>query len=84
VTTAVITTVIGPVGSDISVGVPPNREANNPIITAPYNPAVGPAPEATPKANARGSEIMAAVTPPKISPRQIFKMNVVSYLHAVS
>ena len=33
--TAVMTTVIGPVGSEIRVGVPPNSEANRPTSTAP-------------------------------------------------
>ena len=33
--TAVKTTVMGPVGSEISVGVPPNSAANNPTKTAP-------------------------------------------------
>ncbi len=61
----VMTTVIGPVGSEISVGVPPNNAAKKPTQTAPYNPATGPAPEATPKASARGKETIAVVSPPK-------------------
>ncbi len=70
---AVITTVIGPVGSEIRVGVPPNRAAKKPTQTAPYRPATGPAPEATPKARANGNETIAAVTPPKMSPRKFLK-----------
>ena len=41
---------------------------------APHRPASAPAPDATPKAKASGKEIMAVVTPPKISP---LKANVV-------
>ena len=66
--TAVITTVIGPVGSEIRLGVPPNRAANRPTSTAPQRPAAAPAPEATPKARARGRATIAAVTPPNRSP----------------
>ncbi len=36
---------------------------------APYNPAVGPNPEDTPKANANGNATIPAVIPPKASPR---------------
>ena len=42
VTTPVITTVIGPVGSEIKVGVPPNNAANKPVITVLYKPDIGP------------------------------------------
>ena len=69
--TAVNTTVIGPVGSEISVGVPPKREATRPMITAPHKPAAAPAPEATPKASAMGRATTAAVNPPKRSPRML-------------
>ena len=69
--TAVNTTVIGPVGSEISVDVPPNSAATKPIITAPQRPAAAPAPEATPKASAIGSATTAAVSPPKASPRML-------------
>ena len=72
--TAVKTTVIGPVGSEIRVGEPPNNAANKPTKIAPYKPASAPAPEATPKANAIGSAITAAVTPPKTSPRLCLKL----------
>jgi hypothetical protein len=70
--TAVITTVIGPVGSEIRLGVPPKRAAKRPTSTAPQSPAAAPAPEATPKASAIGSETTAAVTPPKRSPLRLF------------
>ena len=73
VTTAVITTVIGPVGSEISVAVPPNNEANRPIIMAPYKPASAPAPEATPNVSAKGRETIAAVNPPSMSPFKLSK-----------
>ena len=66
--TAVMTTVIGPVGSDISAGDPPNKAANRPTRIAPYKPASAPAPDATPNASAMGSAMIAAVTPPKRSP----------------
>ncbi len=66
---AVITTVMSPVGSEISVGVPPNNAAKKPTQTASYRPPIGP----TPKARARGNEITAAVTPPKILPRRLLK-----------
>ncbi len=69
--TAVNTTVMGPVGSDINVGEPPKSEANKPTNIAPYKPASAPAPDATPKANAIGNAMTAAVTPPKISPRTL-------------
>ncbi len=60
-------------GSEISVGVPPNNAAKKPTQIAPYRPPIGPTPEATPKARARGNETMAAVTPPKMSPRRLLK-----------
>ena len=72
--TAVITTVIGPVGSEISVGVPPNRAAKRPTSTAPQRPAVAPAPLATPKARAIGRAITAAVRPPNRSPRRLLAL----------
>jgi hypothetical protein len=76
VTTAAIITVMGPVGSDIRVGVPPNSAAKNPIIMAPYKPASGPAPEAKPNARAKGKDTIAAVKPPKISPFKLFLLMV--------
>ena len=71
--TAVITTVIGPVGSEIKVGVPPNNAAKKPTKIAPHSPAEAPAPEATPKVRAIGRAITAAVIPPKISPLTFLK-----------
>ena len=64
------TTIIGPVGPEICEGVPPNRAAKKPTNIAPYTPAIGPAPEASPKARARGSATTPAVRPPKMSPRR--------------
>ena len=66
------TTVMGPVGPVICVGVPPNNAAKKPTIIAPYRPGKGPNPEATPNAKARGSATTAAVNPPKKSPRREF------------
>jgi hypothetical protein len=40
---------------------------------APYRPPIGPTPEATPNARARGNDTIAAVTPPKMSPRRLLK-----------
>ncbi len=39
------TAVIGAVGPEICVLVPPKREAKKQIIMAPYNPASGPKPD---------------------------------------
>ena len=69
VTTAVMTTVIGPVGSEISVRVPPKR-AEEPDHDRPIETGLAPAPDATPKARAKGSEMTAVVNPPKRSPFQ--------------
>ena len=73
--TVAITTVIGPVGPEICEGVPPKRAAKKPTKIAPYNPAIAPAPEETPKASARGKATTAAVMPPKRSPRMFFECN---------
>ena len=70
-TTAPMTTVMGPVGPDTCAGVPPNNAAKKPVAMAPYNPAIGPTPEETPKASARGSATTAAVNPPKRSLRKL-------------
>ena len=81
--TEVNTTVIGPVGSEIKVGVPPKRDAPKPMITAPHSPGAGSPVAATPKARAIGRAITAAVTPPKASPRRLLvliRFNKVSYL----
>jgi hypothetical protein len=48
--------------------VPPNKAAKKAKNMAPYNPALGPKPEDTPKANANGKATIPAVIPPKASP----------------
>jgi hypothetical protein len=68
-----VTAVIGAVGPEICVLVPPKRAAKKLIKIAPYNPALGPIPELTPKASARGSATTPAVMPPKRSPRKLEK-----------
>ena len=62
------TTVIGPVGPLIWLFVPPKIAAKNPRNIAPYNPALAPNPDCTPKARAKGKATTPAVNPPKISP----------------
>ena len=62
------TAVIGAVGPDICVFVPPKSEAKNPIIIAPYSPALGPRPDCTPKASASGKATIPAVIPPNKLP----------------
>jgi hypothetical protein len=57
------------VGPEICVDVPPNSAAKKLIKIAPYKPALGPSPDATPKAKARGRATTPAVIPPKRSPR---------------
>ena len=74
VTTTAIATAIGPVGPDIWDRVPPNTAAKNPTAMAPYRPAIAPRPDATPKASDTGSPITAAVTPPKTSPRRVWRL----------
>ena len=74
VITAVMITVIGPVGSEIKLLEPPNNAAYRPTMIAPHKPASAPAPEATPNANAKGSEMMAVVTPPNISPLRLISV----------
>jgi hypothetical protein len=54
--------------------VPPNKAAKKLIKIAPYNPALGPRPELTPKAKANGSATIPAVTPPKRSPLKLEKI----------
>ena len=66
--TTILTAVIGAVGPEIWVLVPPNRAAKKLIKIAPYRPAVGPSPEETPKANAKGKATIPAVIPPNASP----------------
>jgi hypothetical protein len=48
--------------------VPPKSAAKKLIKMAPYKPALGPKPEETPKAKARGNATIPAVIPPKASP----------------
>ena len=64
----ILTAVIGAVGPDICVLVPPKSAAKKLIIIAPYNPALGPNPDETPKAKANGKATIPAVNPPKKSP----------------
>ena len=71
VTMTAIATAIGPVGPDICDFVPPNTAAKNPTATAPYIPAIAPSPDATPNASDTGNPTTAAVTPPKMSPRNV-------------
>ena len=71
VITTAMAIVMGPVGPDIWVRVPPNTAANNPTPIAPYKPAAAPSPVATPNARATGSATTADVTPPKRSPRKV-------------
>ena len=66
--TDAITTVKGPVGPVICVGVPPKIEASIPTIIDPYIPAAAPSPLETPKAIARGTALPHVVLPPSKSP----------------
>ena len=66
--TTILTAVIGAVGPEICVLVPPKREAKKLMKMAPYKPAEGPNPEETPKASANGNATIPAVIPPKASP----------------
>jgi hypothetical protein len=72
--TTILTAVIGAVGPEICVLVPPKSAAKKLIKIAPYKPALGPKPEETPKAKASGKATIPAVTPPKASPL-IFENN---------
>ena len=74
VTTTAIAMVIGPVGPEIWEGVPPKTEAKKPTAMAPYIPAIGPMPDAAPKAKATGNATTAVVTPPNASPRRLRKL----------
>jgi len=69
--TTILTAVIGAVGPEIWVLVPPNKEAKKLIKIAPYNPALGPNPDDTPKANAKGNATIPAVKPPNVSPLRL-------------
>jgi hypothetical protein len=66
---------MGAVGPEICVSVPPNKAAKKLTKIAPYNPALGPNPELTPKAKASGKATIPAVSPPKISPLILEKFN---------
>ena len=68
-----LTAVMGAVGPEIWVGVPPKKAAKKLTKMAPYSPAVGPRPELTPKARAKGRATIPAVSPPKKSPRKCEK-----------
>jgi hypothetical protein len=71
--TTMLTAVIGAVGPEICVLVPPKSAAKKLIKIAPYNPALGPNPDETPKASAKGSATIPAVNPPKKSPLKLEK-----------
>ena len=49
---------------------------------APYNPALGPNPDETPKASANGSATIPAVIPPKASPL-IFENKFFMFKHCI-
>lgn len=66
--TNMLSAVMGAVGPEICVLVPPNKAAKKLKKIAPYKPAVGPKPEDTPKASAKGKAMIPAVIPPKRSP----------------
>jgi hypothetical protein len=55
--------------------VPPKRAAKKLTKIAPYNPALGPKPELTPKARANGRATIPAVIPPNRSPFMFVKSN---------
>ena len=71
--TTILTAVIGAVGPEICVGVPPKKAAKKLIKIAPYKPALGPKPDDTPNANASGKATIPAVIPPKASPFKFAK-----------
>jgi len=72
--TTILTAVIGAVGPDICVSVPPNRAAKKATRMAPYKPALGPSPELTPNASAKGKATIPAVIPPNKSPLMCLKL----------
>ena len=53
----------------------PKKAAKKLTKIAPYKPALGPRPELTPKARAKGSATIPAVNPPKKSPLKLEKSN---------
>ena len=73
--TTILTAVIGAVGPEIWVSVPPKKAAKKLTKIAPYRPALGPNPELTPNASAKGRATIPAVSPPKKSPLKFEKSN---------
>ena len=73
-----LTAVKGAVGPEICVEVPPKKAAKKPRKIAPYNPALGPRPDETPNARAKGRATMPAVIPPKASPLILEKIFFIS------
>ena len=73
--TTILTAVIGAVGPEICVFVPPNKAAKKLTNMAPYNPALGPNPELTPNANANGNATIPAVNPPNTSLLKCLKLS---------
>ena len=67
-TTIVVTMVIGPVGPMIWVFVPPKSDTKMPIAMAAFMPPRLLIKIAPPKARAKGSATIPAVSPPDISP----------------
>lgn len=59
---------MGAVGPETCVLVPPKSDPKKPIKIAPYDPAIAPIPDCTPKASAKGSAATPAVKPPNTSP----------------
>ena len=79
----ILTAVMGAVGPDIWVGVPPKKAAKKLIKIAPYRPALGPNPELKPNASASGRATIPAVIPPKKSPLKFEKSNFNKLLYIV-
>jgi hypothetical protein len=75
-----LTAVIGAVGPEIWVLVPPNRAAKKLKKIAPYKPALGPSPELTPKAKAKGRATIPAVIPPNKSPLKLLNRFFIDYV----
>ena len=68
-----LSTVIGAVGPDICVEVPPNKAAKKAMNAAPKSPADAPSPDCSPKAKANGRATTPAVSPPNKSPLKCLK-----------
>lgn len=73
-----ITIAEGPVIPEIIGTLVPSIPATRHNIIAPHMPALAPNPVATPNASACGSAIIAALTPPKISPISTLSFNFIS------